>query len=163
MASVMIESRSSAPEIIVSTGAKAQAEAEVDVVEEKTEARAAPTTSTAETGVQGEADGEARDAEEVIKAGMECDLKHLYQKEDNKGRTSWTDVYPDDLNEAAENEMTARFAILVRNKKSFDSRKKLEIDSIVIQSPLLKNILSKVLKDYPGRFSALTRTPSTPG
>lgn len=159
----MTESKASAPEIIVSTGAKAQAEAKVDVMEEKTEAGAARTTSTAEAGFQGEADGEARDAENGIKVGMECDLKHLYQKEDNKGRTSWTDVFPDDLNEAAENEMTARFAILVRNRKSFDSRKKLEIDSIVIQSPLLKNVLSKVLKDYPGRFSALTRSPSTPG
>ena len=41
--------------------------------------------------------------------------------------------------------------ILIRNKKSFeDSRKKLEIDSIIIQSPLLKIVLAKVLKDYPG-------------
>lgn len=88
--------------------------------------------------------------EEVTKVGMECDLKNLYQKEDDRGRHTWTDKYPDDLDEAAENEITARYAILVRNKKSFDSRKKLEIDSIVIQSPLLKNVLSKVLKDYPG-------------
>lgn len=62
-----------------------------------------------------------------------------------------TDKYPDNLDEAAENEITARYAILVRNKKSFDSRKKLEIDSIVVQSPLLKHVLGKVLKDYPGK------------
>lgn len=91
--------------------------------------------------------------EKVAPVGMECDIKNLYQKEDDRGRTTWTDVYPDDLDEAAENEITARFAILVRNKKSFDSRKKLEIDSIVVQSPLLKQVLSKVLKDYPGRFN----------
>lgn len=83
--------------------------------------------------------------------GMDCQLKNLYQKEDERGRTTWTEKYPDDVDEAAENEATAKFAILVRNKKSFDPRKKLEIDSIVVQSPLLKVVLSKVLKEYPGK------------
>jgi hypothetical protein len=91
----------------------------------------------------------------TAKIGMECDIKNLYQKEDERGRCTWTDKYPDDLDEAAENEATARYAVLVRNKKSYDSRKKLEIDSIVIQSPLLKNALSLVLKNYPGK--ALSR------
>lgn len=91
-------------------------------------------------------------SDEAAKAGMECDVKNLYQKEDEHGRFTWTDKYPENLDEAAENEITARYAILVRNKKSFDSRKKLEIDSIVVQSPLLKIVLSKVLKDYPGMF-----------
>jgi hypothetical protein len=86
--------------------------------------------------------------------GMECDIKNLYQKEDERGRTTWTDKFPDNLDEASENEVTARYAILVRNKKSFDPRKKLEIDSIVIQSPLLKAALSKVLKDYPGKSTS---------
>ncbi|KAE8441938.1 hypothetical protein EG329_004146 [Mollisiaceae sp. DMI_Dod_QoI] len=100
---------------------------------------------------------EKEEEAEVGKVGMECDLKNLYQKEDDRGRHTWTDKYPDDLDEAAENEMTARYAILVRNKKSFDSRKKLEIDSIVVQSPLLKNVLTKVLKDYPGVTPTLKR------
>lgn len=90
--------------------------------------------------------------QQVNEAGMACDLKNLYQKEDDRGRFTWTETYPDNLDEAAENEVTARFAILVRNKKSFDSRKKLEIDSIVVQSPLLKVALAKVLKGYPGAF-----------
>lgn len=83
--------------------------------------------------------------------GMQCDIKNLYQKEDKRGRCTWTEEYPGGLDEAAENEITARYAILVRNKKSFDPRKKLEVDSIVIQSPLLKEVLGKVLKDYPGK------------
>lgn len=82
--------------------------------------------------------------------GMNCQLKNIYQKEDERGRTTWTEKYPDDIDEAAENEATAKFAILVRNKKSFDPSKKLEIDSIVVQSPFLKVVLCKVLKDYPG-------------
>lgn len=100
--------------------------------------------------------GAERDAvkePEVGQVGMECDIKNLYQKEDERGRKSWTDQYPDNLDDPAENEITARYAILVRNKKSYDSKKKLEIDSIVVQSPLLKHVLSKVLKDYPGKTS----------
>lgn len=84
--------------------------------------------------------------------GMECGIKDLYQgPEDNHGRFTWTDKYPEDLEKAAEDEVTARFAILVRHKKCFDdSRKNLEIHSIVIQSPLLKQVLGVVLADYPG-------------
>jgi hypothetical protein len=77
--------------------------------------------------------------------GMDCHLKNLYQKEDDRGRTTWTEKYPDDVDEAAENEATAKFAILVRKKKSFDPRKKLEIDSIVVQSPLLQVVLSSII------------------
>jgi hypothetical protein len=91
----------------------------------------------------------------VARTGMECDIKNLYQKEDAMGRVNWTEKYPEDLDEAAENEITARYAVLVRSKKSFDSRKKLEVDSIVVQSPLLKKVLSKVLEDYPGKSSLM--------
>jgi len=114
---------------------------------------ATPNTDAAKAVSNG-VNGETASVKEIVpKLGMKCDLKNLYQKEDERGRTSWTDKYPEDLDEAAENEVTARYAILVRNKKSFDSRKKLEIDSIVIQSPLLKQVLTKVLKDYPGMYS----------
>jgi hypothetical protein len=65
--------------------------------------------------------------------------------------------YPDDAVEAAENAETARFAFLVRNKISYDSRKTLEIDSIIVQSPLLKEALGVVLKDYPGITTNLQR------
>jgi hypothetical protein len=91
----------------------------------------------------------------VARTGMECGIKNLYQKEDAMGRVNWTEKYPEDLDEAAENEITARYAVLVRSKKSFDSRKKLEVDSIVVQSPLLKSVLSKVLEDYPGKSSLI--------
>jgi hypothetical protein len=148
MTPVTAESGSSTPVIVVSEDVVTQEEMKADLLAGKEEPAA--TAETADSEVKDAVDEEVK---EVIKVGMECDLKHLYQKEDDKGRTSWTDKYPEDLEEAAENETTAKFAILVRNKKSFeDSRKKLEIDSIVVQSPLLKNVLSKVLKDYPGQF-----------
>jgi hypothetical protein len=46
-------------------------------------------------------------------------------------------------------------------EKSYDSRKKLEIDSIVIQSPLLKSALHDVLRDYPGVTPNLARLTFT--
>src|SRR6266516_1533761 len=98
--------------------------------------------------------------DDTVKAdpGMICDIKNLYQgPEDRRGRFTWSDKYPEDLEEAAENETTAKYALLIRNRKCFDSRKRLEIDSIVIQSPLLKKVLSNVLKGYPGVTCELER------
>jgi hypothetical protein len=90
--------------------------------------------------------------------GMICDTKNLYQgPEDRRGRFTWSDKFPEDLEEDAENETTAQYALLIRNRKCFDSRKRLEIDSIVIQSPLLKKVLSTVLKGYPGVTCELER------
>lgn len=94
----------------------------------------------------------------AAKAGMIPDVKNLYQgKPDSRGRSAWVDKYPDDLEEAAENAETARYAFVIRNKKCYDGRKKLQIDSITIQSPLLKNALGVILKDYPGVTASLDR------
>lgn len=92
------------------------------------------------------------------KVGMISDAKNLYEgKPDSRGRSTWVDKYPDDLEEAAENAETARYALLIRNKKSYDGRKKLEMDSVVVQSPLLKRALGRVLDDYPGVTTSLDR------
>lgn len=99
----------------------------------------------------------------VAKSGMIPDVKNLYQgKPDGRGRSTWVDKYPDDLEEAAENAQTARYALLIRNKKCYDGRSKLQIDSIVIQSPLLKNALGVILKDYPGVTASLDRLTFNP-
>ena len=93
-----------------------------------------------------------------VKPGMITDVKNLYQsKPDNRNKTTWVDKYPDDLEEAAENAESARYALLIRNSKCYDGRKKLEIDSIVVQSPLIKQVLGSVLKDYPGITTTLDR------
>lgn len=98
------------------------------------------------------------DTKVKTKAGMISDVKNLYEgKPDDHGRSTWVDKYPDDIEEAAENAETARYALLIRNKKSYDGRKKLEMDSIVVQSPLLKLALGEVLKDYPGVTTTLDR------
>ena len=92
------------------------------------------------------------------KVGMISDVKNLYKgKPDSRGRSTWVDQYPDDLEEAAENAETARYALLIRNKKSYDGRKKLEMDSVIMQSPLLKKALGRILHDYPGVTTSLDR------
>lgn len=56
-----------------------------------------------------------------------------------------------------ENSETARYAFLVRKKKSYDSRKKYDVDSIIIQSRWLKKSLGVVLENYPGVTTNLDR------
>lgn len=101
--------------------------------------------------------GEASSSSEA-KPGMITDVKNLYQsKPDNRGNTTWVEKYPDDLEEAAENAETARYALLIRNSKCYSGRKKLQIHSIVVQSPLLKDTLGGILKNYPGITTTLDR------
>ena len=90
--------------------------------------------------------------------GMISDVKNLYEgPPDRRNRSTWVDKYPDDIEEAAETADTGRYALLIRNKKCYDGRKELEIDSIVMQSPLLKLALAKIFKDYPGITTTLDR------
>ncbi|KAH9903946.1 ATPase [Xylariomycetidae sp. FL2044] len=90
--------------------------------------------------------------------GSVSSVMNLYRsKKDDDGNYTWVDKYPEDAEDAAENEETLKYAFIVRNKKSTDSRKKLEADSIVIQSPWLKTALADILKDYPGVACELNR------
>lgn len=112
-------------------------------------------TAVASTS-NGNGTGEGQNSK--VKAGMISGVKNLYEgKPDNRGKSTWVDKYPDDLEEAAENDETARYALLVRNKKCYDGRKKLQMDSVIIQSPLLKKALGSILKDYPGVTTTLNR------
>lgn len=103
--------------------------------------------------------GDAKiDEKSDMKPGMIGDIRNLYQsKPDDCGKTTWVETYPDDLTKAAENAESAKYALLIRNKKCYNGRKSLEIDSIVIQSPLLKKSLGQVLKGYPGVTTGLDR------
>ncbi|KAF2145589.1 uncharacterized protein K452DRAFT_243751 [Aplosporella prunicola CBS 121167] len=94
--------------------------------------------------------------------GMKCTVRDLYQsKPDKHGRTSWTTDYPDDLEEPAENLESAQYALVIRHQKCYDGRKQLQIQSIVVQSPLLKKVLGKVLQNYPGVTTSLDRLEFT--
>ena len=114
--------------------------------------------STRRTSVNGKCNGKDKAQGFKVKAGMITDVKNLYEgKPDSRNRSTWVDKYPDDLEEAGENDETARYALLIRNKKCYNGRKMLEIDSVVVQSPLLKKALGSILDAYPGITTTLDR------
>ena len=82
-------------------------------------ARSTPPTphATAPPEEQDENDAEndaENDGEKYI-IGMKCERMNLYQKWDMHARFTWTEKYPSDIEEAAENEETVKYAVLVRN------------------------------------------------
>lgn len=84
---------------------------------------------------------------EVGPAGMLTDVKFLY-KDDIKRHSWWTDSVP-----KSNNSNTSKYAIVARNvfndaDEPGDSRTKLH--SIVVQSPLLRQVLKDLLDGYPG-------------
>ncbi|KAL8700173.1 MAG: hypothetical protein Q9201_005593 [Fulgogasparrea decipioides] len=84
-----------------------------------------------------------------LSPGMIPEVKNLYPGEDESGRWTTTDKRPENLPEPEENDETARYALLIRNKLCNATNRSLSISSIVVQSPLLKKVLCWVLKDYP--------------
>lgn len=91
--------------------------------------------------------------------GSVSEVKNIYKSPTDKdGIWTWVNKYPDDAEEPAENAVTDTYAVLVRNVKSQDGRKKLEAHSIVVQSPWLQKALGDViLRDYPGVACELKR------
>ncbi|PNS20817.1 Mitochondrial inner membrane i-AAA protease supercomplex subunit YME1 [Sphaceloma murrayae] len=91
--------------------------------------------------------------------GMSVGLKHLYSgKEDKKGRFQWQTTIPEDVGKPAEDAETQKWALIVRHIKVYnDPSKVLAVHSIVVQSPLLKELLVGVLKGYPGVTVGLQR------
>ena len=119
-------------------------------------------TNGVSNGIVNDAANEPNDAKSepgpTADVGSLSTIKHIYaDKEDDQGRYTWVDKYPEHWEEAAENEETAKHALVVRNEKDFDSRKKHKIHSIIIQSPRLKQALAEILKDYPGITCELER------
>lgn len=94
-----------------------------------------------------------------LPVGSVSEVKNIYRSsKDADGNWTWVNKYPEDAEEPAENAVTDTYAVLVRNVKSPDGRKKLEAQSIVVQSPWLKKALGEVvLKDYPGVACELER------
>jgi len=103
-------------------------------------------------------------SEELVKIdsadiGMSIGLKHLYSgKEDKRGRFDWQKTIPEDLGKPAEDAESEKWAIVVRHVRVYnDPTKVLCMHSILVQSPLLKELLADVLADYPGVTVSLSR------
>lgn len=110
-----------------------------------------------------ESEGAVKKPELVVvdekEVGMNAGLKHLYSgKEDKRGRFQWQTKIPEDLGKPAEDADSLKWAILVRHVKVYgDPRRVLALHSIVVQSPLLKELLKEVLAGYPGVTTSLKR------
>jgi hypothetical protein len=113
--------------------------------------------AASETSAAPDAETDAKKEEPPL--GSVTDTVELYAKIDQDGNQSWTSTIPEDVEEAAENEETKKFAVIVRKRKPkvADSTRPLVIDSLIIQSPHLKAILSKVLEGYPGIVTDVKR------
>ncbi|EXJ54392.1 hypothetical protein A1O7_09731 [Cladophialophora yegresii CBS 114405] len=112
-------------------------------------------SDTVEKGDQTLKDDKPKEPE--VPHGSLTEAKALYGKKDSDGKYQWETEEPVDAVDAAENEKTARYAFLVRKQISYDSRKKYDIHSVIVQSPWLKKALGVVLEDYPGITTNLDR------
>jgi hypothetical protein len=102
-------------------------------------------------------DSERTSVEDSIAPGSLCEFKPFYARKDKDGKTQWTTKEPEDATEPVEGRATAKYAFLVRLRKSSDTRKKYDMDSVVVQSQLLKTQLGMVLVGYPGITTSLER------
>jgi hypothetical protein len=128
---------------------------ETEVPKRADEAEKRSSSDESEKSDKGVKDDEPKEPE-VVKGSI-TEAKALYSKKDNDGKYQWVTEEPVDVVDAAENEKTARYAFLVRKQKSYDSRKKYDIHSIIVQSPWLKKALGVILEDYPGITTNLDR------
>lgn len=94
----------------------------------------------------------------TLPTGSKCEPKDFYPiKPDTESSSPWTEEYPTWMSEAIENPETAAYAIIRRHMKSSDTRKKLSLHSVIVQSPLIKNILGNVFEGYEGVTTSLER------
>lgn len=114
-----MERTKSAGEETASVVVVSRPESDTDAKEEK------PSQSTSESqddGNKEKKDGEEKEeGKEKIMIGSVTDSKDLYAKYDENGDRSWSETPPHGLEEAAENEKTQQYAVLVR-KSEFPCR-----------------------------------------
>lgn len=95
----------------------------------------------------------------VHPAGSLPSVHAVYEDPHLHGR--WTTQYPKRLDYPAEDAESAKHALVARYKLSTDPSKSLDLHSIVVQSPLLKHSLARVLDGYPGITTDLERLEFT--
>ncbi|EME46782.1 hypothetical protein DOTSEDRAFT_125767 [Dothistroma septosporum NZE10] len=90
---------------------------------------------------------------------MRSTTQQLYSgKEDKRGRFQWQTEIPEDVGEPVEDAESEKWALVVRKVRVYgDPKKTLAMHSVLVQSPLLKELLENVLSDYPGVTVTLKR------
>ena len=86
--------------------------------------------------------------------GSKSTIHYVYKDPTSK---KWTTEYPSELGKPIENAESAQHAVIARYKSSLRPEKHIELDSIVVQSPILRKILTRVLDGYTGITLELDR------
>ncbi|KAI0404112.1 hypothetical protein F4802DRAFT_568975 [Xylaria palmicola] len=88
-----------------------------------------------------------------------CEVQTLYEGPPKcKCCKNWVEEYPDDLRTAVEEQPDVKQkALVVRMRKNHGDGKPLVLDSIVVQSPSLKETLSEVFDGYDGITASLKK------
>ncbi|GME62479.1 Cytochrome P450 [Neofusicoccum parvum] len=92
--------------------------------------------------------------------GLTCRIKTLYEGPSKCDCCiNWVETYPEDVRTAIEEDAeTKRQALIVRMKKNHgDGGNPLVLDSVVVQSPLLKELLGEVFAGYNGITTSLKK------
>ena len=93
---------------------------------------------------------------EAVELGTQCEAKMLYEGPPQCSCcTSWVDEKPNWYVESEKaNNLTRDFhgrsALLLRKRRGHPGEEPFVLESIDIQSPLIKNVLSNILSSYPG-------------
>ncbi|CAI6332877.1 unnamed protein product [Periconia digitata] len=98
----------------------------------------------------------------AVARGMKAEQLNLYEGHPKCSCCiNWVEEFPDDIQEKIEAAKgTEQFAILLRNRKCHKkgATRALELDSILVNSPLIKKILDeKVFRDYRGVTATLEK------
>ncbi|KAK2604765.1 hypothetical protein N8I77_007666 [Diaporthe amygdali] len=97
--------------------------------------------------------------EENPALGMTPSVFPMYSgEEDRRGRFQWQTQVPQNVARPVENTESEKWAIIARRSRVYgNSERTYAIDSIIVQSPLLKVLLEDVLDGYSGVTVALKR------
>ncbi|KAH7163595.1 hypothetical protein B0J13DRAFT_670143 [Dactylonectria estremocensis] len=90
---------------------------------------------------------------EVVESGSECDVQTLYEgpREDCYCCKNWVEKYPGNLQDSLEqaNESNKK-AFVVRMAKNHQDGPPLMLDSVIVQSQVIKDLLAEVFHGYGG-------------
>lgn len=79
-------------------------------------------------------------------------------KKDELGRYQWQTEDAEDVPDPEYTPETDEYALIARRVRvRGGSERTLALRSIIVQSPLIKSVLQKVLEDYPGITASLKR------
>lgn len=95
--------------------------------------------------------------ESIVEAGVICEVKDLYKGKENCPCCITWSIEPQKKLPTTTSTDTGGYAVLARKTEGHgDFGRELKLHSIVIQSPLIRDVLEHVLKGYPGLTTELT-------